>query len=173
VCYWSGMERKPRVRSDYATEQRRRVSAGQLFGEGLSPAEVGRRLGVSRQAATRWHHAWRADKRTGLTGAGHTGRPRKLSADQRAKLSAALLAGAKSHGYRTEMWTLRRIAAVIRKRFRVTYHPGHVWRVLGELGWSCQRPEGRARERDEAAIRRWLRRRWPGIKKRRPGRDPA
>jgi transposase len=139
----------------------------------LSPAEVGRRLGVSRQTATRWHHAWRADKRTGLHGAGRTGRLRKLSAGQRDQLSAALLAGAKTHGYRTELWTLRRIATVIRKRFGVSYHPGHVWRVLGQLGWSCQRPEGRARERDEGAIRRWLRHRWPGIKKRRPGRGPA
>jgi hypothetical protein len=36
------------------------------------------------------------------------------------------------------------------------------------LGWSCQRPERKARERNEEAIRRWVRHRWPRIKKK-PG----
>ena len=153
-------------RRDYATEQKRRVSAGKLFARGLAQAEVSRRLGVSRQAASRWWHAWKAGGAEALRGAGRTGRRRKLSDAQLCQLSAGLLEGAKAHGYRTEMWTLRRIAAVVRRRFRVTYHPGHVWKLLGALGWSCQRPEHRARERNEAAIRRWLKHRWPAIKKR-------
>ena len=160
------MERNRRVRADYVAEQKRRLAAGRLFERKLSPAQVGRQLGVSRQAATRWYHRWRAQGREGLRGAGGTGRPCKLSREQLGQLSAALLEGSKAHGYRTELWTLRRIAAVIRRRFGVTYHPGHVWRVLGQLGWSCQRPEARARERNEPAIRRWLRYRWPVLKKR-------
>ena len=151
---------------DYATEEKRRVSAGKLFARGLAQAEVARRLGVSRQSASRWWHAWKVGGAKALRGAGHTGRPRKLSDKQLCQLGACLLEGAKAHGYRTEMWTLRRIAAVVRRRFRVTYHPGHVWKLLGALGWSCQRPEHRARERNEAAIRRWLKHRWPAIKKR-------
>ena len=137
------MERNSRRRTDYATEQKRRLEAGVLFAQGLRPAEVARRLGVSRQAASRWYSAW-------MTG-GET----------------ALLAGPKASGYTTEIWTLARIAAVVWKQFRVRYHRGHVWKLLGELGWSCQRPEARARERDEERIRRWLKHRWPAIKKRR------
>jgi transposase len=151
---------------DYAKEQSRRVGAARLFTAKLAQAEVARRLGVSRQAVSRWWHAWKAGGVEGLRGVGSTGRPRKLTDDQLCQLSAYLLEGAKSHGYRTEMWTLRRIAAVVRRRFRVTYHPGHVWKLLGALGWSCQRPEHRARERNEPAIRRWLKHRWPVIKKR-------
>jgi transposase len=45
----------------------------------------------------------------------------------------------------------------------VRYHPSHVWRLLKRLGWSCQRPTGRALERDEAAIRHWKRVRWPAL----------
>ena len=160
------MKRNSVGRRDYATEQKRRVSAGKLFARGLAQAEVSRRLGVSRQAASRWWHAWKAGGAEALRGAGRTGRRRKLSDAQLGQLSAGLLEGAKAHGYRTELWTLRRIAAVVRRRFRVTYHPGHVWKLLGALGWSCQRPEHRARERNEAAIRRWLKHRWPAIKKR-------
>jgi transposase len=57
------------------------------------------------------------------------------------------------------------VSHLIESEFAVTYHPGHVWKLLADLGWSCQRPVGRARERDEEEIRRWRRVKWPGIKK--------
>jgi transposase len=155
-----------RRRSDYRTEQRRRIESARLFRRGRSQAEVARELGVSRQAASRWHALWRAGGQTALAGVGRTGRKRKLTGDHLCRLEAILLAGARARGYETDLWTLKRIAQVIRREFGATYHAGHVWKVLGQLGWSCQRPERRARERDERAIRRWLHYRWPRIKKR-------
>lgn len=159
------MKRNSQGRTDYATEQNRRLEAGRLFAKRCSQAEVARQLGVSRQAASRWHCVWESGGSKALRGAGHTGRPRKLSADEWSQCEAVLLAGARAHGFRTELWTLKRIARVVRRKFRVTYHPGHVWKLLGELRWSCQRPEQRARERDEAVIQRWRNQRWPQIKK--------
>ena len=155
-----------RRRSDYLTEQRRRVAAAKLFRRGRSQAAVARELGVSRQTASRWHALWNAGGQTALAGVGRTGRKRKLSGDHLCRLEAILLAGAAAWGYETDLWTLKRIAQVIRREFAVAYHAGHVWKVLGQLGWSCQRPERKARERNEQAIRRWLRYRWPRIKKR-------
>ena len=78
----------------------------------------------------------------------------------------ALLAGPAAHGYKTVLWTLPRVAALIEKLTGVRYHPGHVWRLLGASGFSCQRPERRALERDEKAIRHWQRVQWPALKKR-------
>jgi transposase len=63
------------------------------------------------------------------------------------------------------LWTTRRVAELIRRQFAVRYHPNHVWRLLVGLGWSYQKPERRARERNEAAIERWKRQRWPAVKK--------
>ncbi len=63
---------------------------------------------------------------------------------------------------------LPRVAVLIEDLTGVAYHPGHVWRLLGASGFSCQRPERRAVERDEKAIRRWQRVEWPALKKR-PG----
>ena len=37
--------------------------------------------------------------------------------------------------------------------FAVWYDPDHVWKILQGLGWSSQKPEVRARERDEKAIK--------------------
>jgi transposase len=158
---------------DYATEQARRLKAGRLFAHGCSQAEVARRLEVSRQSASRWYHAWGRGGQEALRGADRTGRKRKLSGDDLCQLEACLLEGARAHGYDTDLWTLKRIAQLIRRRFKVSYHPGHVWKLLGQLGWSCQRPERRARERNEVAIRRWLRYRWPRIKKKPAKRLPC
>ena len=77
----------------------------------------------------------------------------------------ALKRGPEALGYATGLWTAARVAHLIEQECGVQYHPGHVWRLLRQLGWSCQRPTGGALERDEAAIRRWKQRRWPEIKK--------
>ena len=62
--------------------------------------------------------------------------------------------------------TLDRIAEVVRKQFGVRYHSGHVWWILRrKMGWSCQRPVGRARERNEEAIADWQDNIWPALKK--------
>ncbi len=161
------MKRTSRIRMDYATEQRRRLESGSLFAQGLSQAEVARRLKVSRQSASRWFHAWRSGGRTALQGAGRSGCPCRLSPADRRRLERLLLAGSRPYGYDTDLWTLPRVAHVIETEFGVRYHPGHVWKLLGRLGWSCQRPERRARERDERAIQGWLQDDWPQIKKKR------
>lgn len=160
-----------RRRGDYQSEQRRRLRAAVLFGKGCSQAEVARRLEVSRQAASRWHAAWQLGGKDALRGAGRTGRQPKLSGEQLCQLATILLAGAPAAGYETDIWTLKRIAQVLGREFGVKFHVGHVWKVLGQLGWSCQRPERKARERNEVAIRRWVRYRWPQIKKRPGARD--
>ena len=137
-----------------------------MFRKGRSQAQVARELGVSRQTTSRWHAIWEVGGKHALAGVGQAGRKCKLSGEELCRLEALLLAGAPAHGFETDLWTLKRIAQVIRLEFGVSYHPGHVWKVLGHLGWSCQRPERKARERNEDAIKRWVRYRWPRIKKR-------
>jgi transposase len=68
-------------------------------------------------------------------------------------------------GYRNGLWTARRVAKLIEQECNVRYHPGHVWRILRDLGWTVQRPTGQALERDEQAIREWKEKRWPALKK--------
>jgi transposase len=89
-----------------------------------------------------------------------------LSREQLVEVEAVLAEGAAANGYPTDLWTLARVAEVIERISGVSYHPRHVWRVLRQqLGWSWQRPARRAVERDEATIARWLKRRWPQLKK--------
>lgn len=151
-------------RDHVAMEQRRRRAA-RLFAKGLSAAEVGRRLGVTKQAAHSWKQAWERGGLPALASKGAAGPKFRLNAGQTQKLRQALLAGPAEQGYRTDLWTCERVALLIRDLTGVKYHPGHVWKLLGALGFSCQRPTRRAVERDERAIRRWQRVEWPAIKK--------
>jgi transposase len=64
------------------------------------------------------------------------------------------------------LWTTKRVAHLIEQECGIAYHPSQAWRILRQLGWSCQRPTGRALERKEEKIQRWKQKRWPELKKR-------
>jgi transposase len=154
-----------RPRRDFKGMERRRARAAQLFRAGKKQAEVARSLRVSRQSVSRWFFSFLKGGVKALKGAGRAGRKPRLDAKQLAKIDAALRLGAKGHGYRTNLWTLPRIAEVIERLTGVRYHPGHVWRILHRLDWSLQRPARRARERNEEAVKEWISKRWAVIKK--------
>lgn len=154
---------------DHAQLEKRRLQAGKMFAKGHSAPEVACRLGVARQVAYRWQNAWQQGGQTALASKGPAGPKPKLTVKQTQQVVKALLAGPAAQGYQTALWTLPRVAALIKELTGVAYHPGHVWRLLGASGFSCQRPERRAIERDEQAIARWKREAWPALKKRRAG----
>src|SRR5438128_2015457 len=160
-------------RRDVAALEARRFEAARLFAGGHSQAAVVQALGVSRQTAHRWYHLWRQRGRRGLKAAGRLGRKPRLDRRQLARVDTALRRGAVAHGFSAELWTLPRVAMVIERLTGVRYHPGHVWYILRRLNWSVQRPARRARERDEAAIRRWVAGRWPAVKKTPAGSAPG
>jgi transposase len=151
---------------DHGEMEKRRQQAGKLFNKEYSAPEVARCLGVARQVAYRWKDAWQQGGHAALASKGPAGRKSKLTAEQTQRIIQALLVGPSAHGYKTNLWTLPRVAALIEDLTGVAYHPGHVWRLLGASGFSCQRPERRAVERDEPGIRRWKRVGWPTLKKR-------
>jgi transposase len=144
----------------------RRMRAADLFAASVRQAEIGRELGVSHQTVSDWHEVWVQGGKEALRGAGRAGRRPKLSAAQLVEVEQALMEGPRANGYSTELWTLVRVAEVIERVTGVTYHPGHVWRILHEqLGWTRQRPARQAVERDDEAIDRWVKERWPKVKK--------
>jgi transposase len=164
----------------YGTAQqleKRRRQAIRLFRAGKSLSAVARALSASVSSVFRWVHTYRAKGPRGLQPRPTPGRPPKLSGAQRERLKRVLLKGPLAAGYPTDLWTLKRVAEVVTHLFQVEYHPCHVWRLLHSLGWSCQKPERRALQRNEAEIVHWKRHRWPHIKKRRkvwgPSRVPG
>lgn len=153
------------VRRDFPALEKRRLAACKLFDQALNNSEIGRRLKVSNQTVSRWRKQFLGRGAEALRAAGRAGRRPGLDAVQRQVLTERLLAGPERLGYTSPLWTCPRVAHLIEDEFGVSYHPGHVWKVLRAMNWSPQRPVGRALERNEAAIAEWKRTTWPAIKK--------
>src|SRR3989338_4529861 len=153
--------------------EKRRRHAIELLKNGYTLSAVAKKLGCSPGSVFLWRQMYQKGGEESLKPKPAPGRPQKLTPGQKRTLTRILLKGPLSLGYNTDLWTQRRIAEVIEKRFGIEYHPNHLWRFLTALGWSCQKPEKRARERDEKAIQRWKRYEWPHIKKRGSGWSPS
>jgi transposase len=151
---------------DFISLERRRKQAARLFAKGESSlASIARQLKVTRQSATRWYQQWRKGGAGALKAAGRAGRKPRLSATQLRRVETALLKGARHHGFDAELWTLPRVTTVVERVTGVRYHPGHVWKILGSMNWTAQKPERQAKERDEVKVQYWKDVRWPDIKK--------
>ena len=154
-----------RPKGSAAVLEARRRRALRLLDQGRSLNEVGRLLDCAPSSVMRWRDARDAGGEEALRVRFSPGRPPKLSTRDQQRLVRLLERGARAHGYATDLWTTERVARLIFREFRVRYHRAHVGRVLHSLGWSVQKPERRALERDEERIARWKYETWPRIKK--------
>jgi transposase len=143
----------------------RRLRGWELHEAGWSQAAIAEALGVTEGAVSQWmRRAREGGGPEALRTRTAPGAASRLSETQRARILDWLRAGPEAHGFRGELWTRKRVAAVIERKLGIRYHPGHVSKLLAQWAWSPQLPERRARQRDEGAIQEWLTARWPAIK---------
>jgi len=172
LCLTMLVDMRPSGTAEQLEKRRRHAIA--LLRAGKPYREVARLIQASLSSVVRWKQAHRRDSRKGLRGRPIPGRPPRLTKSQQERLRHLLLRGARAAGHQTELWTLKRIAKLIEKQFGMRYSQVGVWKLLRHgLGWSWQKPERRARERDDAAIELWRTKTWPHIKKRRPTWGPS
>ncbi len=133
--------------------QRRRIRAVELVDQGESPDDVAHFLGCGRSSVYTWVKLAKESLEK-IAAKPHAGPRPRLDDAQLRQLEEHLKAGAVAHGWPTELWTAARVAELIRRQFQITFHPEHVRKILKRrLRWTSQKPEKRARERDEEAIR--------------------
>lgn len=146
--------------------EKRRLEALLLLADGISQSDVARRLGISRQAVSKWVTAKRDGGVRALASKGKPGRKTAPTSGEMRKVEAALLKGPVKNGYRNDLWTLRRVAEIIA---RITGRPrpsiSRTWGLLRTMGWSCQRPARRARQQDAEAVAEFRERTWAAVKK--------
>lgn len=137
--------------------EERRLAGARLLGEGkLSQAKIAQELGVDKSTVSQWRTILERAGVEGLKARISGGRPPRLSEQGQPQLLADLRKGAQAHGYPDERWTLSRIAAVLRDSQGIRYDPDHLSVVMRRLGWSVQRPQSKAVERNEQKIQTWL-----------------
>ena len=144
---------------------KRRMRAARLLQAGHTPAQVAAKVGAPRQTVYRWRKVLDSQGLDALRDMSKGGRPARLGAEELSRVQVALLEGPQAHGFGTPLWTIKRVRLFIERKFGIRYSGVHVWRLLGQLGFSSQKPERRAMERDEAAIEHWKKRTFPGLKK--------
>jgi len=147
------------------TLEKRRRLAVRLLKQGRTYRSVAQELNSSLSSVVRWHQSYKKKGRKGLKPTPNTGRPSLLSDRQKKALVRVLVKGPLEAGYSSDLWTLKRIGQIVQKNFRVRYCTGNLWNLMSVLGWSCQKPQKRAKERREKAIRYWKYHVWPHIKK--------
>lgn len=153
-----------RNRDRRALEQRRLKAIG-LYQKGQTQYQIAKQLDVSFEAVSNWVEIYQKGGIKALKTKGHPGPKSQLTDKDRSKIKAAILKGPNAYGYDTGIWTLERIAAVIRKLAKTTLKTTQTWRVVTSLGFSCQKPERRAKERNEADIQSWKLKTFPRLKK--------
>lgn len=143
----------------------RRQEGMRLLKKGQSQAEIARQLGVSPAAVCVWSRKLKKYGKESLAMQKAPGRPPRLTKADKAELERILKAGAVAAGFESERWTQKRVRQVIEQKFGVRYHRNYISRLLHDMGWSVQKPETRALERDEVLIQAWLSKDWTRIKK--------
>lgn len=139
----------------------RRRKAAEYFKHGKTKYWVAKRFKVSFTASGEWHKRWKGDSLE----ARKPGQKEKLSPEQKKGLSKMILKNPTFYGYDTQLWTLDRITSCVKKEFEITYRPRSLSHMLHMLGFSCQKPERRARERNEKKIAEWKKQMWPALLK--------
>jgi transposase len=124
---------------------------------GESQATVARILGVNRTSLYRWRMQASASGPDALAAKPHKGPTPRLSDSQLAELGELLKQGAKAHGWHNQLWTAERVKVLIRRSFGLSFHAEHVRKILKtRLRWSSQKPQLKARERNDKEAERWL-----------------
>lgn len=143
----------------------KRLQAVVLNSEGRTSGELAAILKAPRSKVSEWLSQYQTYGVDGLLEGYRSGRPPLLTAEQRTQLGDILDGGPVAYGLDTGIWTSPMLAWVIEEEFNVTYHPGHVRKLLHTMGFSIQRPRRILARADAAAQDRWHRRTYPNLKK--------
>ncbi|WP_343759261.1 IS630 family transposase [Deinococcus depolymerans] len=115
--------------------------------------EIANHFGVSVHTIYTWKARLR--RNGGLKATIASGATSRLTAAQHEQLRTFLREGAVHHGFPDPTWTTRRVTDLIGRHFDVWYHHDHVRKILRQLGFTPQMPDGRAAERNELRIASW------------------
>ena len=145
--------------------EKQRLKAAALFKKGVSQSEVARRFKVSAPSVFAWHKAYLQGGVSALKSKGRTGFQSTLTEDKRKLFKKAILRGPIANGYETNLWTLPRLAAVMKEEIGISFGETWIWKIVRELGFTPQKPQVKAKERNSAAIAKWKSKQLPGLKK--------
>jgi len=158
---------------DGAYRVAKRIHAVLLNADEQSSGRISELLKAPRSKVSEWLSNYETHGYDALLEGCRSGRPSRLSATQRVALDDIVESGPVAYGLDTGIWTSPMIARVIEEEFGISYHPGHVRKLLDQMGFSVQRPKRLLAKADPDEQDRWRRRTYPNIKKKPKGKAGA
>ena len=150
---------------DGAYRVAKRLQAVCLNSEGRTSGDLASILKAPRSKVSEWLARYQAYGIEGLLEGYRCGRPARMTEAQCRRLGDILDSGPVAYGLDTGIWTSPMIAWAIEEEFGVVYHPGHVRKLLHDLGFSVQRPRRVLARADRHEQDRWHRYLYPRLKK--------
>ena len=143
----------------------KRLHAVLLNAEDYTSGTIARILDASRSRVSGWLRNYEQYGYEGLMEGHRCGRPPELSAEHLLRLADIIESGPAAYGYLSRVWTSPMLSLVIAEEFGCQYHPGHVRKLLHEIGFSVQRPKRMLARANPAEQNKWHRYTCPNLKK--------
>lgn len=156
---------RKQAQADKAPRVALRIQGVMLSLEKYSVNDIARLLHVHRSAVHSWIAAWNEHREFGLMEGHRSGRPPKMSDEHKQRLADIVDSGPVAYGLNSGVWTSPMISQIIQEEFRVTYHQGHVRKLLKQLGFSVQSPTTQLMQADPKKQNKWTRYTFPNLKK--------
>ncbi|MEK7397625.1 MAG: winged helix-turn-helix domain-containing protein [Candidatus Poribacteria bacterium] len=156
--------RKEAIR-DHQYRVATRLHAVTLSIEKHTSGQIANLLKVNRTNVPDWIHSWNNHGSDGLLEGHRSGRKNTLNNDDKIKLEDILESGPVAYGLNTGVWTSKIVTQIIGEEFGIEFHPGHVRKLLKEIGFSVQRPTYKLVNADAKKKNKWIRYTYPNLKK--------
>jgi transposase len=158
-------ELKREAEKDGALKVAKRLHAVILNDQGKTSTDVSQLLDVSRSSVSLWLKNFEEEGIESLFEGYRPGRTPGLTDQDLELLRDIVESGPVSYGFNSGVWNSKMIAHVIEKEFLLSYHPGHVRKILYGIGCSVQRPKRALINADPQKQKKWVRYTYPSIKK--------
>ena len=156
---------KQEAETDGAYRVARRIHVVLLNNDEYTSGRIASLLQVPRSRVSEWLKNYEQCGYEGLLEGYRPGRSSELTEEMKKMLTDIIDSGPVAYGYISGVWTSPMIARVIQDEFSVTYHPGHVRKLLHQFGFSVQRPKRKLMKADPSKQDRWHRHTYPNLKK--------
>nr|MBI4156173.1 IS630 family transposase [Candidatus Woesearchaeota archaeon] len=145
--------------------ERYRFRAIELYNKGEKINEIAYFFGVHRCAVSHWITTYKRNGKKALLSKKANGPKFKLSESEIKEIVSILNNDATTYGFETPLWTCKRVQQSIIRKTGKKIHTTNIMRLFKKLNLSPQKPKRFAFQRNEKAVKKWLKEEWPKILK--------
>lgn len=145
------------------TLEQYRFRALELREKGWKVNKIAEAFGLNSGSVSHWFTKVERTGKESLKSRKAKGKEPKIKLNERLEIIEWLKEDARSFGFPTPLWTCKQIKILIKKKFNKTLSISNVWELLKKANLTPQKPKKVAFEKDEKAVKKWIREEWPKI----------